>query len=266
MSDTAGPPGLNRLGMPLGPGLPMPGGNRINMPAPNRAFRRNITLPVMQRMANQGPPLQPPPPEPAPAPPGVSPSGPTAGGVGDAPSPHMDFDGSRRTLMQNHTRIKAAYEESGKQLRNLDIIRDALDRLSDKQDMVTMEDIIGEAGKLVAKGIDPVALAGVLADAPQEGGGQALAGWVDNHAANAQRAEQALGVQRNNLRLQLGASGVHLLMAHSNAQQMQGGISPPMGSPQGSGNDLTGAPNPSGPPAPNGNDQINDNNPLINRA
>lgn len=155
----------------------------------------------------------------------------TSGGIGDLPSPNMSFDGSRQTLLEQHGRNKAAYEQSREALKNLDIIRKGLDKLSNKQDMITMDNIVDEAGKLVAQGIDPVALAGVLADAPQEGGGEALGAWVANHAANAEQAEGALRTQVAIDRHRMGVSAMHIMMAHSNAQTMMGGVSPPIGNP-----------------------------------
>ena len=145
------------------------------------------------------------------------------------PSPNMSFDGSRRTLMQEHMRNKAAYAATSKALKQLDVIRKGLSKLADKQDMVTLDDVIEEAGKLVSHGIDPVSLAGILAEAPQEGGGEALGGWVASHAQTAMQAEQQMTVQRNLIQHQMGVSATHLLMAHANAQHMLGGISPPMG-------------------------------------
>jgi hypothetical protein len=150
------------------------------------------------------------------------------------------FNDTRTTLMQQHTRNKALFEHTGQALKKIDIIRKGLEKLSDKQDVVTMDDIVEEAGKLVSQGIDPMALAGILADAPQEGGGEALGGWVASHAQVAAQGEQAMMQQHALARHNMAVSAIHLLMAHTNAQMMTGGPVP-MGRPMGGqGNDLNG--------------------------
>jgi len=115
---------------------------------------------------------------------------------------------------QHYTRSKTAFQNSQKALRQLDHIRKSLERLSDKQDLVTMEDIVTEASKLTSHGIDPVALAGMLADAPQEGGGEALGGWVATHAQTAMAAEQQLIQQHDLNRHQMGVAALTGIMAH----------------------------------------------------
>lgn len=198
----------NALTRPLGPNVPLPGGDQVDTP------QQRLTLPGGSPGGGGNAPAT------GPAP---------AGGVGDLPSPNMSFDGSRKTLMQEHLRSKAQYQAMSKALKQLDHVRKGLQTLADKQDMVSMDDLIDEAGKLVAHGIDPMALAGVLADAPQEGGGEALGAWVASHAQTAADAEQNLMQQRALAQHQMGVSAIHLLMAHANAQHMLGGISPPIG-------------------------------------
>src|SRR4249920_3249111 len=134
---------VGRLANPLGPGMPMPGD----------------------------------------APPGMSsgraprPSG-TPGGGGVAPrlGPQMPtgLDGAMQALQKGHGQAKAAFEQTSRAVAMMDHVRKGLEKLSNRGDMVTPEDVIAEASKLVAHGIDPAALAGILADMPQEGGGEAL--------------------------------------------------------------------------------------------
>lgn len=200
---------------PLGNNIPLPGGEPTDTPEP----RQTAPGGAPGGLGN--------------APAAVPPR--TAGGVGDM----MSFDGSRRSLMQQHTRNTALYKQTGDALKKLDVIRKSLERLSDKQDIVTMDDIVDEAGKLVSHGIDPMALAGLLADAPQEGGGEALGGWVASHAQTAMAGEQQMLAQHNMARHQMGVSAVHMLMASANGRAMMGDLSPGPGNmaPQ-EGNDL----------------------------
>lgn len=192
----------NALMQPLGRNVPLPGGDVANPQQP----RPPGALGTPGGGGNPQAPLGPR----------------TAGGIGDLPSPQASFDGSKRTLMQQHNRNLAFYKQTGQALKRLDVIRKGLERLADKQDMVTMDDIVDEAGKLVAHGIDPMALAGMLADAPQEGGGEALGGWVASHAQTAMLGEQRVMQQHAMAQYQMGVSAMHLLMAHHNAQQMFG--------------------------------------------
>lgn len=180
-----------------------------------------------------------------------------SGGVGDLPSPDRSFDGTRKTLMQQHTRSVAQFDQTTKALKKLDAIRKGLERLQDKQDLVTMDDVVDEAGKLVAHGIDPMALAGMLADAPQQGGGEALGGWVASHAQTAAMGEQRLMIQNNIARHQMAVSAIHLLTAHANAQAMMGDLAPGIGQlPQQNGNDLALAGDGKGIPAPTPGDNM----------
>lgn len=193
----------NALTQPLGRNLPQPGGDQVQMP---RGMSGGLTAPPQPH---------------------------TAGGIGDLPSPQAgarsSFDGSRNTLMQQHDRNMAWYKQTGQALKKLDVIRKSLDRLGGKQDLVTMDDIVDEAGKLVGHGIDPMALAGMLADAPQEGGGEALGGWVATQAQTAMAGEAQMLVQHNLAQHAMGVSAMHMLMAHHNAQMMFGPAAPPIG-------------------------------------
>lgn len=218
---------------PLGANMPLPGGEPVDTPEP----RRTAPGGAPGGLGNQ--PAMPP----------------TAGGMSNSP---MSFDGSRQALQQQHSRNKAWYEQTSKALTKLDVIRKGLGRLADKQDMVTMEDIIDEAGKLVAHGIDPMALAGLLADAPQEGGGEALGGWIAGHAMTAMQGEMQMKQQNDLARHQMGSTAIHLLRASHNATAMLGGM-PQQQDNSGSGLSLGGNGNPPSPspqePDPNvGND------------
>lgn len=234
--------GTNDLMRPLGRGLPLPGGNTPAMPQPRgarpgssvggapSAMPRGPTMNQMQNAVAQpsagaisnpaiggGIGMPPSSPEPMPR---------TVGGVGDLPD---SFHDSRNTLAMAYTRNKSMYADIGQNLKKLDAIRKSLSDLQDKQDTVTMQDVVSEAGKLVTKGLDPMALAGVLADAPQEGGGEALGGWVASHAMQAATAEQQMIQQRNMARLNMAMSATHLMMAHANASKMTGRDDIPMG-------------------------------------
>jgi hypothetical protein len=185
--------GALRLANPLGNGVPNPGTTGGAGPG--------------------GPAAGAPPPPPGGnplMPGGPGPNGPGAGN-GGMPTSLADI---HQTLHGAHGQAKAAYDQTGKALGILDHMRQGLERLADKGDMVTPEDIISEAGKLVAHGIDPMALAGVLAEMPEQGGGEALGGWVMSHAIQAAQAEQQVMAAHEAARHQMGVTALHVIMAH----------------------------------------------------
>lgn len=209
--------GANSLLRPLGQGVPLPGGNIPTPSGPRGAPQgaqirtnrnsplalRGPTMPQMQAMVAQPPPMN-----------NMGAGGP-AGGLGQMPDPTAGGLSLQDQLTQHMKRAKAAFDNTGKALKQVDLIRKGLEKLGDKQDMVTMEDIIKEAGTLVSHGIDPIAMAGVLADAPQEGGGEALGGWVQSHAQTAMQAEQQLKAQHEMNGHVMAVAAMHSIMAAS---------------------------------------------------
>ena len=205
----------NGLTNSLGPGMPMPGGEVHDVPQGRR--------------------------------PGASG---TPGG-GGSPAPQLlrhrmptGLEGATQALVQGHGQAKAAYEETSKALVKVDYVRQALDRLADKGDMVTPEGVIAEASKLVAHGLDPAMLAGILADMPQEGGGEALGAWVTGHAVTMAQMEQQLSQARAVAQHNLGVAAVHVLTAHDVGRAVAG---PEPEAPATGGNSLGGQGAPPGP-------------------
>lgn len=237
MSGTAGPIGLNQLQRPLGRGMPLPGGDVVDMPQNRMTLpgggpggggsgpERRMTMGNMQQLVAQ---------------PSPNAAGPQSTPGGMAPPASLQDQ-----LTSHMKRAKAAFDVTGKAIKQLDLIRKGLERLSDKQDMVTLDDIIHEAGQLVSHGIDPVAMAGVLADAPQEGGGEALGGWVASHAQNAAQAEQGLIAQHEQNTHDMGVAALHSMMAvvtghgmPDDQQLQQNGLNTPQQAPSSQGNPL----------------------------
>jgi len=198
MSGSAG-----RLANPLGPGVPVPGGGSADMPPPPPSGGPPMGAGAGGALG-AGSPMGPP-------------GGPSGGGMGMMPS---SLEGAKKALQQQNGQARAAFQQTGKALNQIDHMRKGLERLSDKGDMVRPEDVIHEASKLVAHGIDPMALAGVLADMPQQGGGEALGGWVMGHAIQAVQTEQMLMKAHAVARHDLGISAMHLLAAHAVGDRM----------------------------------------------
>lgn len=197
------------LANPLGPGVPMPGGAPVTTPGPGAA-----------------------------PPGGGNALAPGAGGGGMPSSP----EALTKVLQQHYGEAKTRYQETGKSLGLLDHVRKSLERLADKGDMVTQEHVIDEAGKLVGHGVEPMALAGLLADMPQEGGGEALGGWVQGHAIAAAQGEQQLLVAHNVARHEMGVAAMHMLAGHTLGAR----LAPPTDERMDGGNQLDAGPPASG--------------------
>ena len=146
-------------------------------------------------------------------------------------------------LMPGHVAAKAAFDKTTEAVRRADQVRKVLQGLAEKSDQVTQEDVIEAAGKLVAGGEDPLAMAGLLADMPQEGGGQALAGWVAQHAQQAAQMEQQVMQAHRAVAHEVGTSAIHMMQAIGKGQGPGGASAPtapaptlnPLGAPVNAG-------------------------------
>lgn len=142
-----------------------------------------------------------------------------------------------------HDQAKARFQATSKGLSNIDHFTQGLTMLQKKGDAVSPEDVIQEAGALVAKGQDPAMLAGFLADMPTSGG-TALASWVQQHLQTVQANEQQVQNMHRVSRHQLGVTALQGLAAHAlNPQSQADAASPqsaaPAMAPQSQANALT---------------------------
>ena len=136
------------------------------------------------------------------------------GGQGPSAPPADPIASLQSRLLASHAQARAAFDKTGSATTMLDRVRTGLTQLAALGDLVTPEDVVGEAGKLVAHGADPLALAGLLADMPQNGGGQALAGWVNQHATVVAQREAQVAQAHAAAKHALGVSALHVLQAH----------------------------------------------------
>lgn len=113
-----------------------------------------------------------------------------------------------------HGQARGQFDALAKAKGTLDKIRAELTQLASLGDSVTEEDVIKSAGKLVAHGIAPVAMAGVLSGMPPSGG-QALAGWVQQQAQAMEAKEAQLVPMLETARHGLGVMAMHSLVAHA---------------------------------------------------
>lgn len=140
---------------------------------------------------------------------------------GPGPSAPTPSQAHMAPLAKNHQAVSAMFDATQKALKQSANVRQELDKLTGMGDVVTGEDVIEGAGRIVAKGGDPLAMAGVLADMPSEGGSAALAGWIAQHDMAAKQHEAMLQAANEVARHQLGVSSLHMIAAHSMNPQSQ---------------------------------------------
>jgi len=115
--------------------------------------------------------------------------------------------------------VRAQYDKLKRARQTLDVARSGLEHLTELGDMVSPEDVIKEAGKLVAHGLAPQAMAGLLADIPT-GGGLQLAEWVKEHLEGVSQREAQLQPVLDTFRHRMG---VQALMGLKAAGLQRGG-------------------------------------------
>lgn len=130
---------------------------------------------------------------------------------------------------------QAQYQRMKESQARLVAVRKELDRLVALGDTATSEDLVKAGSGLVACGLQAVAIATLLADAPDSG--PELQTWIEQHDAASRQREaqnaQALAVTRH----ELGSAALRTLMGHGAEQAGQAGQA---GSPPApAGNDMS---------------------------
>lgn len=160
-------------------------------------------------MSSQGNPLAP---SGAVGPSGADPGGGNllqSGGGASAPGPGDMMAG----LEKDHHLAAARYQKLAQARKLLDSVREQMDELAKMGDVVTTEDVVKAAGKLVAEGLTPVAMASLLADMPADG--PALAGWVAKHDQEVNQREAQLAPVLKLARHEMGTAALRTIAAHS---------------------------------------------------
>lgn len=133
---------------------------------------------------------------------------PTAG------APQAAAGGLINTLEHQHGYFRAMYQNLSQTQSKLAMVGDSLAKLVKLGPAVTVDDVMEQARGLVAAGVEPKALASVLADMPPGQGGEPLAGWVIQHSQTVAQRAQALAPLLAQSRQELGASAIRLLAGH----------------------------------------------------
>lgn len=114
---------------------------------------------------------------------------------------------------------KAQFTKLAEARSMLDKVRVELTSLDKLGDLVTSEDVIRGAGKLVAAGLSPMAMAKLLSDLPEQG--PAINAWLASHAQAVGQREQQLDPVLAEARHQLGVSALRALAGHHVEQSLQ---------------------------------------------
>jgi hypothetical protein len=158
-------------------------------------------------------------------------------------------------LSSAQDQASAQFDKLGKLKKTADQMRVGLQALSKLGDMVSVEDVVKEAGKLVGKGYDAKQMAGLLADMPTTGGGAALAGWVKLNAAKAAQTELQLLQVHDQVRHQMGVAALKTVIGHTMEHAGQPQPQPPVEASAEGNNPLLG----SGPQMAGGPSEENSN-------
>jgi predicted component of type VI protein secretion system len=98
-------------------------------------------------------------------------------------------------------------------------VRGVMDQLTQMGDMVTPEDVVKGAGRIVAAGMSASAVAGLLADMPEQP--QALQAWVAQQDQGVRQREAQLQQVKASVGHELGVKSLKLLMGLGAEQKMQ---------------------------------------------
>lgn len=147
--------------------------------------------------------------------------------------------------LTNHQQQSAFFSKLQTAKETLGAVRKEMDALLALGDTVTPSDVVKMGGGLVAAGLTPKAVAGLLADMPQ--GGEALQAWVKGHDQDVTSREQQLEQVMQQTQHQMGTSALSILSAHGQAMQgqMSMGASPaelPAGASPMTGGNALGVP------------------------
>lgn len=131
-----------------------------------------------------------------------------AGRVANAPGAKLAA--ANEMLSAKHQEAQNQFDAVSSASTRMNRLRSELDSLRELGDTVTPDDVMDSAGRLVASGADPLSLAGLLADMPEQGG-EALAGWVAQHDEAAQQKAGQIDQAQQVAKHQLGVSAIHAM-------------------------------------------------------
>ena len=132
------------------------------------------------------------------------------------PAPPSADEGFTGALSQMHDRQTAQYDKLREASKQLSAVRGALDELVKLGDLVTSEDVVKGASRLVAAGMSASAVAGLLAEMPPDGA--PLQGWLVQHDQVVRQNEAQVAMHTALARHALGTSALRMVAGHSAVQ------------------------------------------------
>jgi len=117
-----------------------------------------------------------------------------------------------KPLTDAHDTSKATFNKLAESRSLLDKVRVEMTTLSKLGYLVTEEDVIKGAGKLVAAGLSPMALAKLMSDLPDNGPG--IGAWLSSHASAIATREAQLTPVLEAARHSLSVSAMRVLAGH----------------------------------------------------
>lgn len=125
-------------------------------------------------------------------------------------------------MASEHAKARAQLDKLEQIAARQSAVKEQLEFLGSLGDLVSEEDVVSAAGRIVSAGVPSMSIATMLADAPMQQGGEALAQWVagqaQQFAAKEQQMNQVLGVVRH----QTGLAALRMLAAMSFGDLAQG--------------------------------------------
>lgn len=151
------------------------------------------------------------------------------------PLPPGMIDGMTKELGETQAQFGKIKDAS----HSMELVKSTLDGLVGMGSAVSEDDVIEAAAHLVAEGLGAQQVTAMLSDMPPGGGGDALAGWLQEKDQQLQERSQMLSQLHESTRHRLGVEGLRTLMAH--AVHGQGPVTPvtpqsevnPLSMPQG---------------------------------
>jgi hypothetical protein len=116
------------------------------------------------------------------------------------------------SLNSAHTQANAQWDKLKSASGQLDSMRTELDKLVAMGDVVTGDDVLKSAGRMVAAGQSAKVMAGLLADMPSDG--PSLQQWIGQQDARIRQQEQQVASASAQARHQVAVTGLHVLHAY----------------------------------------------------
>lgn len=118
-------------------------------------------------------------------------------------------------IQQGSMAHEAFYDKLQQAQGKIDVVQNVLGQLMQMGDMVTQEDVIKGASRIVSAGVSPEGMASLLADMPDKQ--EMLGPWLMEHKATFDKQEQAIKALSGSVRHQMGAEAMGQLLGQQSA-------------------------------------------------